>query len=513
MPYRKIPSAPSSIGPLRSSDGICAFRCMTVACILVQASTYISPTCSIISSRSITTSGSECNPRLMMSGPKKAIVDAFRRVIESEAYLKEWILDEDFVKIICLEYGLECEASLIDALVRTFTDGLRYDSVFKSSPTFPSGGVSRREYRPLGSKRKKNDHEFHNACLEEIVCYYQLHRKQSKKAALTNVKVWTDNCGGQYKCRQNFWKVASFAGTVFGVAVTHQFSQKYDFKGVWDAAGKVVKNYIRKLEEGFKARLATPWMCYLLLRRALATVNRNTSWEDLERTKDPLLIGKGNFVVSKRFFGFVTDDAEKAKVLKREYLHIVYSNRVYVPTMSRIKDTLKLHSIHGGDSFRTVQRGNNMVVQWKLYIANMPCPCLACRGLCSAEQECLFKTIRGERVIWVHEKTTTTGLPIARRPVSTEDEAIYERISHILNLAKVKMVTIKTLNTELRLRNLSTTGNKPALARRLLEYCDNQEEDNALPPPPLATNLIADDTELDPEDEDSDDEEDEEIVE
>jgi hypothetical protein len=88
-----------------------------------------------------------------MSGPKKAIVDAFRRVIESGAYRKEWILDEDFVKIICLEYGLECEASLINALVRTFTDDLRYDSVFKNSLTFPSGGVSRREYRPLKSKR------------------------------------------------------------------------------------------------------------------------------------------------------------------------------------------------------------------------------------------------------------------------------------------------------------------------------------------------------------------------
>jgi hypothetical protein len=34
-----------------------------------------------------------------------------------------------------------------------------------------------------------------------------------------------------------------------------------------------------------------------------------------------------------------------------------------------------------------------------------------------------------------------------------------------------------------------------------------------LPPPPLATNFIADDTELEPEDEDSDDEEDEEVVE
>jgi hypothetical protein len=77
----------------------------------------------------------------------------------------------------------------------------------------------------------------------------------------------------------------------------------------------------------------------------------------------------------------------------------------------------------------------------------------------------------------------------------------------MLNLAEVKTVTVKNLKTQLLLRNLSLTGNKPALAQRLFDYCESQAQHDALPPPPLSTNLIAD-TELDPEDEDSDDEED-----
>jgi hypothetical protein len=64
------------------------------------------------------------------------------------------------------------------------------------------------------------------------------------------------------------------------------------------------------------------------------------------------------------FFGFVTDKPEHAKALQKECRHnrhIVYSNDVHVPTISRITDTLKLHYVRGGRSFRVVLRGNNRV--------------------------------------------------------------------------------------------------------------------------------------------------------
>jgi len=93
------------------------------------------------------------------------------------------------------------------------------------------------------SKGKKNDHVFHNACLDEITGYYQRRLKE----LIVRILVWSDNCASQYKCNQNFLKIA----TLFerhGVHIDHRFAQKFQFKGVWDSAGKVVKQHIGKLE-------------------------------------------------------------------------------------------------------------------------------------------------------------------------------------------------------------------------------------------------------------------------
>jgi hypothetical protein len=152
------------------------------------------------------------------------------------------------------------------------------------------------------SRSKKNDHVFYNACLEEIVRYYQGRRKLSKKATLTNVNVWTDNCGDSICADKNSGRLRVLR--CFRRGDTHQFSQKYDFKGVWDAAGKVVKSYTRNLENEFKARFANPWMCYVSLRHGLATV-KSEAQNVLGRSR----AYKGS-LVTKIFFGFVTDDPE-----------------------------------------------------------------------------------------------------------------------------------------------------------------------------------------------------------
>jgi hypothetical protein len=64
--------------------------------------------------------------------------------------------------------------------------------------------------------------------------------------------------------------VAKMSQRVTGVAVTHRFAQKYHFKGVWDAAGKVVKAYMRKVElssrQGKGTRFPNAWACFEKLR-------------------------------------------------------------------------------------------------------------------------------------------------------------------------------------------------------------------------------------------------------
>lgn len=49
-------------------------------------------------------------------------------------------------------------------------------------------------------KGKKNDWIFHNACLKHIIQFYK-----SKDPRIKKTRIWTDNCAGQYKCRQNFY--------------------------------------------------------------------------------------------------------------------------------------------------------------------------------------------------------------------------------------------------------------------------------------------------------------------
>jgi hypothetical protein len=119
------------------------------------------------------------------------------------------------------------------------------------------------------SKGKKNDHIFHSGCLKEIIETYK-HQFQCDGGGrvLDQGKVWTDNCVGQHKCNQTFLQIATFPENVSGFLILHQFAQKYNFKGVWDAADKVVKNYMRNLEltEGGDNQNATALDCSLKLR-------------------------------------------------------------------------------------------------------------------------------------------------------------------------------------------------------------------------------------------------------
>jgi hypothetical protein len=68
------------------------------------------------------------------------------------------------------------------------------------------------------SKGKKNDHIFHNACLAHILDYVKRNRARNGQIPLSRAIVWTDNCGGQYKCCHNFWKIAN-AETIHGISI------------------------------------------------------------------------------------------------------------------------------------------------------------------------------------------------------------------------------------------------------------------------------------------------------
>ncbi len=176
------------------------------------------------------------------------------------------------------------------------------------------------------SKGKKNDHVFHNACLDHLLEHYK------RVHSIKDAKIWTDNCGGQYKCNQNFFKIATSAERN-GVGLKHRFAQKYGFKGIWDAAGKVVKHEMRNEElvtrNGKHHRFANAWDCYFRLRPILKDLTlklrKKKPWAEWEREKSSKLLDKTPFKLTERYIGYVTEDPLEFQRL--EFRHVVFSNR------------------------------------------------------------------------------------------------------------------------------------------------------------------------------------------
>ena len=77
--------------------------------------------------------------------------------------------------------------------------------------------------------------------------YYDEERKDLGKDKITEMKIHTDCCGPQYRCRENFLKITTSKERL-AVIVVHKFAQKYCFKGSWDATGKLITDSINKHE-------------------------------------------------------------------------------------------------------------------------------------------------------------------------------------------------------------------------------------------------------------------------
>ena len=77
-------------------------------------------------------------------------------------------------------------------------------------------------------KAKSSDHVFYNTCFEYTKSQYD---------HVTAWIVWSYNCSCQYKCQQNFIRIAE--APIGGRSVSHRFAMVGQFKGPHDGAGKV----------------------------------------------------------------------------------------------------------------------------------------------------------------------------------------------------------------------------------------------------------------------------------
>jgi hypothetical protein len=312
------------------------------------------------------------------------------------------------------------------------------------------------------SKGKKNDNIFHNACLKHIVEHYKKERSENKDDPIKRCRIWTDNCAAQYKCRHNFWRIASFPKEVDDVTIIHRFAQVYDFKGVWDGAGKVVKYYIRGKEvstkDGCHVRSPGAFGCFETCLDMSQPKNA-AIWKKYEQDNDPKILRKGTFATSKRIFGYATEDEAEYASKKSEFEHILYTDRVKTETTKAIRGTIGLHSVIGTGDKRDVGKGE----EWLLNVAAMPCACLSCRGL--VNKICPYVDIRQEREEWVSLQ------PPPRqnhsRAVEPEDALLFAKVCRLLNVDKL---TKKPMEAFLKERNRPQYGNKRVLADRIVAF-------------------------------------------
>ena len=239
-------------------------------------------------------------------------------------------------------------------------------------------------------KGKKNDVTFHKAVLHYILEYYAY-------LLLTRLIIWTDNCSGQYKCRQNFFDLSKIPYShPYIEEVEHCFAQVYGFKGPWDAAGKVVKAKIKSLESEQKCRAPDAFSVYKLMCSYFKEkLPNDRDWKQLASEGSELLKRKTEFTAVNRKACFVTDYINEYEDLKEKgHEDIIFTNRSEVEhseDTTVYEGTSKVHHVYTGivkDRDRIPEKG------YKLSLKTNPCFCAKCRN--NQVSECQYKTITGE---------------------------------------------------------------------------------------------------------------------
>ena len=299
----------------------------------------------------------------------------------------------------------------------------------------------------ISREKKKNDHVFHNCVLTYIINFYDKERIESGKIKIATNIVHTDNCAPQYKCRQNFIQTAKSCGTPRGATIIHKFAQKYRFKGSWDAAGKLVKQAIYRLEMRGD-RCANANDCYQRLTKELTRDGNEKKTKKLleyEENNDKRVLENTTLRTKRTFVGLGTENKDEYEKLVREgNKHIIFTDRQNVMDMNTIAGTQKLYQVQGHNK----SLSNNKFV---LNTFELQCSCTNCLWNPLDVVSCFYLDDRKWKKVVVCEKNEPDN--------------------------KEQSLTVNELKDKLRERQLRVSGNKNELIQRLLE--NNKKDDNA----------------------------------
>ena len=358
------------------------------------------------------------------------------------------------------------------------------------------------------SKGKLNDHVFHNAALEEIVSYYK------KKLPLKEVVLWTDNCCNQYKCRFNFWKLATFYERM-GVRIRHRFAQKYGFKGTWDAAGRTLKAFLLKVEMRMPGsgknkirRCPDAIRVYTVASAEFLEPDMANFYKEWEATGDHRIESKGRFGVDERFFGFAfeSEEAKEAYVAVdpevRKQEHLIVTPRKYdargqlIPSefCVALEDTQKIFGVDGPENngVRGLEADlDGTKRKWyNLDVCRRVCRCLVCRGIvdgstntCKFQGHCAKDSV-SVRLFKPEDKKKKEELEI-----TTAEE---KRLRSILRLKKGENMTCGVLQKFMKANGMKRGRMvKEKMVNAILEFDKRKQRSESEKDPTL---LVADAT-------------------
>ena len=219
---------------------------------------------------------------------------------------------------------------------------------------------------------------FHNSVLTYIINFYDNERLANGKETIPINIVHTDNCAPQYKCRQNFFQIATSCVQPRGTTVIHKFAQKYRFKGSWDAAGKLVKQAINRLEMRGD-HCANAHNCYINLTKELTRDGNEAKTRKLleyEETNDKRVLENKMLRTKFTFVGLGIENKDEYDRMKNEgHKHVIFTDRENVADMKVIAGTQKLYQVQGERNPITQDPQQS---QYNLHTFKLQCSCTNC---------------------------------------------------------------------------------------------------------------------------------------
>jgi hypothetical protein len=225
------------------------------------------------------------------------------------------------------------------------------------------------------SKGKKNDHAMHNTSLDALIKHY-IPVFESIGTSLEVAIIWSDNAPYQYRCRQNFMKIATVEERHPGIKFIHRLAVVDQFKGNHDAVGKDPARLIRSLElSGIRSENGRMVFknCHRLEKRG-----EDSEWLELERRKDIRLKRKGKYGMDSRTVWFVVETEEEYNELHAQYPgKILRCDRTFIldaQGKAAMPESTKLHEIRSVAT--AVPSGFHRV--WPVHLSYLPCNCTSC---------------------------------------------------------------------------------------------------------------------------------------